>query len=242
MILRERIGAGERLVGTVLAVPDVALAELAAAPFDLVWLDMEHGALDVRDVQALTIAVQRAGCAAAVRIPSHDFDRLAAVLDSGADAVVVPNVDSAEQARELTARLRYPPAGRRGYGPRRAYGRDVEPACLVQIETLAGVAEAREIAMLPGVDALVVGCADLSFALGAPHELTTPEMRAALAEVGDAARAAGIAFGVAGSGAVEELAAEAAMLIYSVDVRVYAQAMDAVAARLSELGERHARA
>jgi 4-hydroxy-2-oxoheptanedioate aldolase len=242
--LRHRLRAGDRMVGTVLALPDIALAELSAAPFDLVWLDLEHGALDLRDVQALTIAVQRAGCAAAVRVSRSDSERLPAVLDAGPDAVVVPGVDSVAQARELTARLRYPPAGRRGYGPRRAaaYGRDAEPAepaCLVQIETAAGVAAAHEIALVAGVDALVVGCADLSFALGAPLELGSPAVRAAVAEVRDAADAAEIAFGVAGSGDLDELAAEAAVLIYSVDVRIYAQAMDDVAARLEE---RHARA
>jgi 2-keto-3-deoxy-L-rhamnonate aldolase RhmA len=241
MTLRHRIQAGQRLVGTVLALPEPALAELAAAPFDLVWLDMEHGALDVRDVQALTIAVQGAGCAAAVRLPRWDCDRLAAVLDAGVDSIVVPAVESADQAGDVTARLRYPPAGRRGYGPRRA-GRSAdpaEPACLVQIETPAGVAAAHEIARVPGVDALVVGCADLSFAVGAPLELDGPELRAAAAEVRDAARATGTAFGVAGSGDQDELAAHATLIVHSVDVRIYAQAMEDLAARLEE---RHARA
>jgi 4-hydroxy-2-oxoheptanedioate aldolase len=242
MSLRERLQTGERLVGTVLALPGVALAELTAAPFDLVWIDLEHGALDVRDAQELTIAVQRAGCAAAVRVPGHDFDRLAAVLDAGPDGIVVPGVQSADQAQDLGERLRYPPLGSRGYGPRRVAREPADPAVLVQIETAGGLGAASEIASLPGVDALVVGCADLSFALGAPHELATPEMASAVAEVRQAARAAGIAFGIAGSSPAEELAADATLLIYSVDVRVYAQAMADVAARLSEFGERHVRA
>src|SRR5262245_31954452 len=141
--LRDRIRSGERLVGTVIALPDVTLAELGAASLDLVWIDLEHGPLGLRDAQELTIAVQRAGCAAAVRLPRWDSERLAAVLDAGADAVVAPGVDAAGQARELVGRLAYPPAGRRGYGPRRAgrYGRSrtEEPACLVQIETRGGL-------------------------------------------------------------------------------------------------------
>ena len=252
MTLRERLLAGERLVGTVLALPDVTLAELGAAPFDLVWIDLEHGALGMREVQELTIAVQRAGCAAAVRLPRWDSDRLPAVLDAGPDAVVAPGVDSAEEARELTSRLRYPPDGRRGYGPRRAggYGRDehaAQPACLVQIETRGGIAGAAAIAALPGVDALVAGCSDLSFALGAPRDLTTPAMAEAIEAIAGAATAAGIAFGVAGAGPADELAAlagsRATLLVHSVDMRLYAQAMDDVAARArAALEERRVRA
>jgi 4-hydroxy-2-oxoheptanedioate aldolase len=240
MSLHRRLHGGEPLVGTVLALPDVALAELGAAPFDLVWIDLEHGALGLREMQELTIAVQRAGCAAAVRLPRWDADRLPAVLDAGPDAVVVPAMESAAHARELAARLRYPPDGARGYGPRRAgdYGRGTAepPACIVQIETRRGVTDAPEIAAVPGVDALVAGCADLSFALGAPHALDTADMRTAVAEIGDAARDAGIAFGVAGGGTPEQLAAlggvQATLLVHSVDMRLYARAMDAVAARL----------
>jgi 2-keto-3-deoxy-L-rhamnonate aldolase RhmA len=244
--LRARLRGGDRLVGTVLSLHCAPLAELAAAPFDLVWIDLEHGALGLAGMQDVAIGAQAAGTAAAVRLPRWDWDRLPAVLDAGVDGVVVPAVESADQAAAFCARLRHPPAGARGLGPRRAgrYGRvarfwdslEAEPACLIQIETPAGVGVAAEIARVPGVDALVLGCSDLSLALGRPQELDAPPVRHAAATVRAAARAEGVAFGVAGAGppaALAELAGPGTgLLVYSCDTRLYAQAVDETAAGL----------
>lgn len=238
--LRQRIRSGERHVGTVLSLADVALAELVADSFDLVWIDLEHGALGPSDAQALTVAVQSARCGSLVRLPHWSYDRLAAVLDAGPDGVVAPCMESAEEARALVSRLRYPPSGVRGYGPRRAgrFGRadrfwttaDAEPACVAQIESAAGVAAAAEIAAVPGVDALVVGCSDLSFAFGAPLDTGSEAFRSAVADVREAAHDAGVAFGVAGGGTPAELVdlagPGAALVVFSSDVRLYARAAD----------------
>jgi len=246
--LRERLRSEERLIGTVLSLPGVALAELAAAPWDLVWIDLEHGALGVGDAQELAIGVQSTGCAALVRLPRADSERLFAILDAGVDGVVLPGVESAAEVEATTARLRYPPAGARGYGPRRAggFGRtprfwasaQADVACVVQVESPAGVAAAGEIAAAPGVDAVVVGCADLSVALGVPQDLTAPELAGAVEAVGRAAAEAGVAFGVAGAGdvgALAELAGpRARLVVYSADVRLYAHAVDAAARALGE--------
>src|SRR5690349_17793680 len=112
-------------IGTVLSLPGAALAELAGAALDFAWIDLEHGALGLADVQAMAVGLAAAGCEAHVRLPSVTPDRLPAVLDAGVDGVVAPRVESAEQAKELVQALRYPPAGVRGFGPRRAsrYGR-----------------------------------------------------------------------------------------------------------------------
>jgi 4-hydroxy-2-oxoheptanedioate aldolase len=251
--LRERLRGGDRLVGTVLSLQGAALAELTAAPFDLVWIDLEHGALDVTGMQDAAIGAQAVGAAAAVRIPGWSWDRLPAVLDAGVDGVVVPAVESAEQARAVCARLRHPPDGVRGLGPRRAggYGRaarfwaspEAQPACLVQIETPAGVDAAAEIAQVAGVDALVLGCSDLSLALGAPLDLDAPAFLDAAAAVRSAARSAGVAFGVAGAGPPATLAElggpDVSLLVCSTDVRLYAEAADAAAAGLrAALGQR----
>jgi 2-keto-3-deoxy-L-rhamnonate aldolase RhmA len=230
-------------LGTVLSIADVALAESAATAFDLVWLDLEHGALTVGDVQALAIAVQGAGREAHARVPRWDSDLLPAILDAGVDGVVAPRVESAADAAALVGRLRYPPAGSRGYGPRRAggYGRATAPPtpeCTVQIESVEGVAEAGAIAAVDGVDAVVVGCGDLALAIGDEAET----LRDAIRHVSSASAAAGIAFGVAAGGPPADVAAMLAarpdLVVYSVDVRLYARAVDraaeAVAAALEE--------
>jgi 2-keto-3-deoxy-L-rhamnonate aldolase RhmA len=235
-------------LGTVISVANVALAESAATAFDLVWLDLEHGALTVADVQALAIAVQGAGREAHVRVPHFDSDLLPAVLDAGVDGIVAPRVESAVEAAALVRRLRYPPAGSRGYGPRRAggYGRASEPPapeCTVQIESVDAVAEAEAIAAVDGVDAIVVGCADLVLALGQRGET----LREAVRHVADAAAGSEIAFGIAAGGAPDHVVGlpptRPGLIVYSVDVRLYARAVDGAAQALAAaLEETHAAA
>lgn len=229
----DRLRRGDTLVGTVLTLPSVQLAELAAEPLDLVWLDLEHGALDVGDVPSLAVAARAAGAAAFVRLPRADAAGLAAVLDSGVDGVVAPCVESAAEARRLVERLHHPPRGSRGFASRRAqrYGRAgaPDPLCLAQVESEAGVASAGEIAAVEGVDALVVGVADLELDLGL-------DPRAAIAEVQEAAGAQGVVSGIAGPSdacrLLELAAGRSTLLICSADVRLYAEAIDAAVAPL----------
>jgi 2-keto-3-deoxy-L-rhamnonate aldolase RhmA len=236
----DRLRRRDSLVGTVVTLPSVPLTELIAEPLDFVWIDLEHGALDARDVSSLAVAARAAGAAAFARLPGVDAAALAAVLDSGVDGVVAPRVESAAQARRLVERLRHPPRGSRGAAARRAqgYGRAAaapEPLCLVQIESPAGVAAAGEIAAIEGVDALVVGVADLALTLGLPPA-------DAVAEVQRAATANGIASGIAGPEEAElliELAGEhSTLLVCSADVRMVARAVDGAAAALrTRVGE-----
>jgi 2-keto-3-deoxy-L-rhamnonate aldolase RhmA len=226
----DRLRRPDGLFGTVLTLPSVPLAELVAEALDFVWIDLEHGALDARDVPALAVAARAGGAAALARLPSTDAPALAAILDAGVEGVVAPRVESAAQARRLVERLRHPPRGSRGSAARRAqgYGRagaasPPDPLCLVQIESAAGVAAAHEIAALDGVDALVVGCADLALTVdGAPRD--------AIAQVQRAAAAHGIASGIAGPDDAElllELAGDlSTLLVCSADVRMYARAVD----------------
>jgi hypothetical protein len=163
------------LIGTVITLADPVLAELIGAPFDLAWIDLEHAALTVAAVPALAVALRAAGCRAEVRLPSWRSEALPPVLDAGVDGVVAPCVESAADATAFVRRLRHPPNGERGYGPRRAggYGRGEPPipSCTVQIESPAGVDAAEAIAAVDGVDALVAGCADLALVVGVPIAL-----------------------------------------------------------------------
>jgi len=233
-------------LGTVLSIGDPVMAELAAHAFDVAWIDLEHGALSARDAQLLTLAVQSTGAQAFARVPSARAEVLPALLDAGVDGIVVPSVESVAEAREAAARLAYPPAGVRGYGPRRAggFGRTPDFArsaaasveCVLQIESPAGLAAAAEIAAVPGVDCLVLGTADLAIALGGAHGLDSPELALAAERVADAAARGGTGFGVAGSGPPALLAGLAAgraeLVVYSADVRLYAAGVDAQAEAL----------
>jgi 4-hydroxy-2-oxoheptanedioate aldolase len=110
--------------------------------------------------------------------------------------------------------------------------------CLLQIESEAGVEAAAEIAATPGVDALVLGCADLALELGVPGRLDAPELALAAERVADAAACAGVGFGIAGPGDPEGLAALAAgraeSIVLGADVRLYASGVDGPVERLRE--------
>lgn len=237
-------------IGTVLSLPGAALAELAGSALDFAWIDLEHGALGLGDVQDMAVGLAAAGCAAHVRLPSGEAQSLAAIADCGVEGVVVPRVESALEARAVVARLRYPPVGTRGFGPRRAarHGRtrafwaapESRVQCTVQIESPAGVAAAAEIAAVDGVDALVVGCSDLSLELDTPQDLRAPVLREAVDQVATATSLAGVRFGLAASGEMDAIVGLAAtrpdLLVYGTDARIYSAAIDAAAESLEHIG------
>jgi 4-hydroxy-2-oxoheptanedioate aldolase len=246
-LLRARIAAGHGLVGTVLTLPGATAAELASEPFDLVWIDLEHAALGRHEAQELILGAQAAHTAALVRVPATDHATTAAMLDAGADGIVLASVDDGREAVAAFAASRHPPHGTRGYGPRRAglRGRSggaaaARPSLWAQIETRSGVEHAAQIAAVDGIDALVVGTADLSFALGVALDLGAPELVDAVAAVRRAARGAATptAFGLAGGllDAPPALIAGTQLLVHSTDARLLASAVDGAAARLRALG------
>jgi 2-keto-3-deoxy-L-rhamnonate aldolase RhmA len=236
------------MVGTVVTLPDVALAELTASFFDFVWIDLEHGALDAADVQPLAVAARAAGAACFVRVPAPGDSALGRALDAGVEGVVVPRVERAADAARAVERLHHPPRGSRGTAARRAsaYGlagtTGEAPSCVIQIESAAGVEAAGELAGVEGVDALVVGCADLALSLGEPAVSASPRLREAVAAVQLAAADAGIESGVAGPDDPELLSrlagGRADMLVLGADVRLYARALDTAARRLRAAPER----
>jgi 2-keto-3-deoxy-L-rhamnonate aldolase RhmA len=217
------------LLGTVLSLAGVFYAELLARHFDFVWIDLEHAALGPAEMQDAVIGVQAAGATAFVRVPPAAH--FSPILDAGADGVVVPRVRSSREAEEIARRLHHAPEGTRGYGPRRlaVWPRTEQPTCVVQIEDLAGVHASGEIARVPGIDALVIGVADLSFELGEPLVLDAPPLLSAVDEVRDAAAAAGVRFGIAGLSADGAAAAAAEIVVVSSDVRLVDGAFAAVA-------------
>jgi 4-hydroxy-2-oxoheptanedioate aldolase len=234
---------GDALVGTVITLPDVALAELVTEPLDFVWIDLEHGALGTADVAPLAIAA--CGAATFVRLPEPDAGGVSGLLDAGVDGVVAPRVESAAQARRLVDRLRRPPRGSRGHASRRSnsYGRPgrapADPLCLAQIETTAGVRAAAEIARVEGVDALVIGCSDLALSLDGVPEPGSPLMREAIGRVQSAAEEGGVPSGIAGPDdpcLLHELAGgRSTLLVCGADVRLFARAVDDAVARLRSM-------
>jgi 2-keto-3-deoxy-L-rhamnonate aldolase RhmA len=206
--LRARLAAGPPVIASFSIVPRVEVVEIAAAAgFDAVVLDREHGPVDVADLLPLVAAAHGAGIHAIVRVPANDAPMICAALDVGADAVLVPHVSSAEAAAAAIAAARHAPEGHRGVNPivRAArYGADpagflaganARVAVIAMIEGSEGVAASAEIVRTPGLDAVFVGPYDLSAALGIPGRTGAPEVVARIASIAAEAAAAGIACG-----------------------------------------------
>jgi 2-keto-3-deoxy-L-rhamnonate aldolase RhmA len=173
--LREMVKSGQTAIGTTITIghPDVAEA-LAYLGYDWIMIDTEHAPLDVAMVQVLLQAMSYSKTIPLVRVPWNDLVLVKRTLDIGAHGVVVPWVNSKEEAMRAVQSVRYPPEGLRGFGPRRAAMRDSEYVQTandavflgVQIETKKGVDNIDEILSVKGVDAALVGPADLSLSLG----------------------------------------------------------------------------
>lgn len=244
---RARASRGERLLGTVVASADLALAELLAAHFDFLWIDLDDSALTVRDVQALCIACRSSGAAALVRVPDARSELVTALLDMGVDGLVAPRVHDAEVAARFAAAMRYPPYGSRGFAHRRSTRFGLQggpstapehaPLCLIQIESAAAVERAEQIAAVAGVDGLVVGPSDLALDLGVAQGLQSPELAEALVKVQEAATRVGVISGLAAGGNLDSLVAalgaSSTLLAYSADVRIYASAIETAASTVA---------
>lgn len=208
-MLRERLRAGETLVGCFLNTGSPVAAEICAlAGFDWLLIDLEHGSATEADVLPQLQAIAAAGTPALVRVEANERPRFTKALDLGAEGVMVPQIGGAEDAARAVSYLRYGPAGVRGvatlnraagYGAR---GRELvetfneQVVGVVQIEHERAVAEADAIAALDGVDCLFVGPGDLTHALGIFGEAGHPRFLEAVEAVREAAARRGKATGV----------------------------------------------
>jgi 2-keto-3-deoxy-L-rhamnonate aldolase RhmA len=185
-------GARERLEGCGLALGfgirvarsvEIARA-VRTAGFDWLFIDLEHGAISIETAAALAIAGLDAGITPLVRIPKGEFSLGTRLLDNGALGIVVPHVETADEARAAVAALRYPPLGHRAvYGsqPHFDFGRvatddlmaalNAATLVVVMLETARGIESAEAIAAVEGIDVLLVGTDDLCVDFGIPGEL-----------------------------------------------------------------------
>lgn len=189
------------------SIPSSVSAELvAAAGFDYVCVDLQHGAISYTSAVPMLQGARAAGAAAISRVAHNDPSQIMKILDAGALGVVVPLVSTREEAARAVAACRYPPAGMRSFGPVRASvvtgSRDTtdleKVACLVMVETEEGLANVEAIASTPGLDGIYIGPADLALALGLPpaYERPEPEHVAAIETIRSACERHGIVAGI----------------------------------------------
>jgi 4-hydroxy-2-oxoheptanedioate aldolase len=177
MTLREQWSAGETTLGAWLAIPSTISAESAGrGGFDYVCIDNQHGVNDYQVSVSMMQAILLGGGTPIVRVPWNEPGIIGKMLDAGAEGIIVPMVNTAEQARAVVQACLYAPVGSRSFGPVLAMARvknyptvanDIT-AVIPMIETVEALKNLDEILSVPGVHAIYVGPADLSLSLGLP--------------------------------------------------------------------------
>jgi len=193
--LRARLAAGETLFGGWAVIPDpLSVSAMAAAGLDYVVVDLQHGGATERDLVGLTNVISKAGAVPLGRVRyAHPAD-IGRALDLGCAGVIVPNVESTDQARAAAGACRYPPAGYRSAGGVQASVDD--PFCVIMVESAAALAQIDATLALDGVDGIYVGPRDLSNSLGCELNPDDPVLRPALEQVWAACARAGKPVGV----------------------------------------------
>lgn len=193
--LKKRLAKKELTIGSWLQIGSPVVAEIMAqAGFDWLVVDMEHSAIGISEAQSLIQVIDLAGCTPLVRLSSNDSTLIKRVMDAGSHGIIVPNVNSVDDAVAAVKAVRYPPDGTRGVGLWRAqgYGFDFErykkwhkdnSIVIVQIEHIDGVNDLEAILSTEGVDGFIIGPYDLSASLGIPGEFEHPDFKNAIDKV-----------------------------------------------------------
>lgn len=190
--------------------PDVP-AIAAACGYDAVYVDLEHTSTSLETAQLLCASAVGAGISGLVRVPSQDPSVIARVLDGGAVGVIVPHVNSKEEAEAVVYAARFPPIGRRSIsGPNAVSGYQQRTASelvevleqrtvvAVMVETPAAVESADSIAAVAGLDMIIVGASDLTAEMGIHGQYENDHFHRAVELVAAACREHGVALGMAG--------------------------------------------
>ena len=204
----KRLRSGEIVIGTLGSLPSSEICELLASiGYDWLFIDAEHGAFNPQQAQAMLQAAAPTPCL--IRVPSDETIWLKKALDIGAAGVIVPQVHTADQAREIISHCKYTPDGKRGIGIGRAhkYGIDFdryikyanqETAVVLQAESSEAVDNINDIVKLKGIDAILIGPYDLSASLGKPGEIDHPVVQAAINKIIKTCQNAKLAMGFFG--------------------------------------------
>lgn len=246
-LLKQRFKSGDTTFGSWLSFAEAATAEImGTAGFDWLVIDGEHAPNDIRSIRDQLIALQGSPSPAVVRVPVGEPWIIKQVLDIGAQSVLVPMVESGEQAARMARACTYPPDGIRGVGatstrssrfstiPDYVQTADEQIALIVQVESRAGIAALDDILAVEGVDCVFIGPADLAADMGHRGNPGHPGVQAAICDTLGRIDAAGKVPGILSLS--EEMTgkyldAGARFVAVSIDVITLSQAAQAIAAR-----------
>ncbi|ARK09460.1 aldolase/citrate lyase family protein [Fibrella sp. ES10-3-2-2] len=194
MTFAEKLRGAQPLLGTLVSLPSPELSELLSlAGFDWLFIDMEHGALSINDAQRILQAIKN-DCSAIIRVADNNPILIKQALDSGADGVIVPLVNTAAEARQAVESAKYPPLGKRSVGIARAhqYGLQFSEylqsanqsvAVIIQIEHQEAVDNLDDILSVDGIDGVFIGPYDLSGSMNKLGDVANPVVQQAIRAV-----------------------------------------------------------
>lgn len=181
------------LHGVMITISSSSVSEmLSRCGFDWLWIDMEHAPLSLKEVQEMVLATAQE-CAALVRVPINSEEWIKRVLDLGAEGIILPHVNTAQEVEYAVNLSLYPPEGSRSVGLARSSRYGLNPhykeesnenrVLLVQIEDKEGVGNIQNIVKVPGLDGVIIGPYDLSGSYGKLGQIEDPEVADAIAKV-----------------------------------------------------------
>lgn len=205
--LKEKLKNKEVTIGSWITIGHPVVAEvMVKSGFDWLTIDMEHSVITLPQAQSLIQIIDLSGCVPLVRVGENNATMIKRVMDAGAHGVIVPMVNSKEDAVRAVEAVKYPPVGTRGVGLARAQGYgfefdqyknwvNEESIVIVQIEHIEGVDNFKDILTVEGVDGFIVGPYDLSASLGRPGEFSHYEVEDTLNKVWQMSQEMGVVSG-----------------------------------------------
>ncbi len=202
-----RLKEKKPLIGTIQSLNSTEVTEIIiSAGFDWIFVDLEHSPMGTSDAQRILQAAGTA-CPCIVRSPNHEEEWIKKILDTGAAGIIIPRVNTAEEAQQVIRLCKYPPEGCRSVGLSRShgYGMTFKPyvenanrdtAIILQVEDIESVNNIESIVKVPGIDALFIGPYDLSGSMGKIGQVKDPEVQQQIEKVRTTCLKAGIALGI----------------------------------------------
>jgi 4-hydroxy-2-oxoheptanedioate aldolase len=210
--VKEKLKAGETVIGTYVRHPDAGLAEiLSYLGYDFLMFDGEHAPIGERELENLARVCELTGATSIARVPTNQPWMIGRHLDTGIQGIQIPMINTAEEAEAAARATKYAPLGTRGLAGARAanYGQllpfsypahvakcNAETMVVAQIETPAAIDNLPEIVQVPGIDVIFIGPTDLSLSLGHPGDFKHPDVQAAFERIISIVRTSDKALGV----------------------------------------------
>jgi 2-keto-3-deoxy-L-rhamnonate aldolase RhmA len=247
----QRIRSGDAAIGTLITTGSAENADvLAACGFDWLFLDCEHGALDAAQAQLILQVVGRR-IPTIIRVPENADVSLKKTLDLGCEGVIVPMVNTAEDARRAVTAAKYPPLGSRSAGIARAHGYGAEFASyvaeanthtsvIIQIEHVQAVENVQQILQVDGIDGVFIGPYDLSGSMNRLGDVTHPDVQAAIETTRVACLEAQMPVGIFAmttEAGVKAVQSGYAFVAVGIDMAMLADAGRAIVTEFGRIGE-----